>query len=61
MEEVLEQIWHCQSKFDRALADILVSQEMPWSKLAAHFGKPYPYILADKYDLVYRMLGCKKG
>lgn len=60
MGEVQEQIWHCPYQPDRELADILVGQAMPWKKLAAHFRKPYPYSLVDKYDLVYRLLGCKK-
>ena len=55
-----EVIWHCPCQPDRNLAEILVKQQMPWKELAEHYGKPYPYTLADKYDLVYRLLGCKK-
>lgn len=56
------QIWHCPCQPDRELADILVRTTKPdvWQKMAEHFGKPYPYTLADKYDLVYRLLGCKR-
>lgn len=57
-----QQIWHCPSELDRKLADMLVGN-LPshvWQQLGQHFGKGYPHTQADKYDLVYRLLGCKK-
>ena len=54
--------WHCPSEIGRELADILVKFHKPeyWRDLANHFGKPYPQTEADRYDLVYRLLGCKR-
>jgi len=58
--QLKEEIWHCPCQPDRELAELLVKMALPWKQLADHFGKPYPYSLADKYDLVYRLFGCKK-
>lgn len=62
MEQTQEQIWHCPSEPDRELAELLVRTFTApvWSDLAYHFKLGYPYTLADKFDLVYRLLGCKK-
>ena len=55
-------IWHCPSKVDRELAEILVECQTAeqWNAIAKHFGKEYPYTLPDKFDLIYRLFGCKK-
>lgn len=62
MQQTEEQIWHCPSEPDRKLAELLVGRldSVVWIKLALHFHKHYPNNLAEKYDLVYRLLGCKK-
>ena len=62
MEKTQEQIWHCPCEPDRELARILVRElkSDAWYRLAAHLGKPYPYTLAGKFDLIYRLMGCKK-
>lgn len=56
-----EEIWHCRCKADRELADILVRMFTAnvWVRLSKHFGEGYPLSLADKYDLAYRLIGCK--
>ena len=61
-KESQEQIWHCPSEADRELAALLVGfiNSEVWQQIANHLNKPYPFTLADKFDLVYRMLGCKK-
>lgn len=53
--------WHCESKVDRKLADILVHSisVQVWSKLSVHFNTEYPYHVEDKYHLVYKLMGCK--
>ena len=62
-EEKMNQseIWHCPSEPDREIAEILVRHQTPaqWEAIAKHFSRPYPVTLADKFDLIYRMLGCK--
>ena len=62
MEQTQEQIWHCPCQPDRELAEILVKHLGfdTWFRLSAYFGKPYPHSLAEKYDLIYRLMGCKK-
>ena len=62
MQQTQEEIWHCPSEADRQLAIVLVAQlnQVAWLTLAVYFDKGYPYSLANKYDLVYRLLGCKK-
>ena len=62
MEQTQEEIWHCPSEPDRELAALLVGKltNDAWLSLARHYSKPYPFTLAEKFDLVYRMLGCKK-
>ena len=57
----MQEIWHCPSEPDRALADILVRVTgfEAWWQLAIRFNQPYPNTLAGKYDLAYRLLGCK--
>ena len=62
MEQTQEEIWHCPNEPDRELAALMVGCLKPniWHQIAQHFQKPYPYTLAEKFDLVYRLLGCKK-
>ena len=62
MQQTQEQIWHCPCQPDRELADILVHQFSfeVWRKIATRFGKGYPHLLAEKYALIYRLIGCKK-
>ena len=60
--KITAEVWHCPSKSDKELAEILVRHQTAtqWYAIAKHFGKEYPYTLADKFDLIYKMLGCKK-
>jgi len=55
-------IWHCKCETDRKLAELLVKHidDRTWVQLAKHFGKPYPYAEPARYDLVYRLMGCKQ-
>jgi hypothetical protein len=57
-----DNIWHCPSSADRELAEILVRHQTPaqWQAIANYFKKDYPTTLVEKFDLIYRLLGCKK-
>jgi len=52
--------WHCQA--DKDLADILVRMLSAnvWVRLSKHFNTGYPLSAVDKYDLIYRLIGCKR-
>jgi len=60
--EVGMEIWHCPSPVDKKIADLLVEilDREVWDKLSLVLNEPYPLSLAEKYDLIYKLLGCKK-
>jgi len=60
--EVGMEIWHCPSPADKELASLLVEtlDSRAWNKLRLALNEPYPSTLAEKYDLIYKLLGCKK-
>ncbi len=57
----MSKIWHCPADIDKQLAEIMVGSlgSRQWKSLSDKYHKNYPVTMADKYDLVHRMLGCK--
>lgn len=53
--------WHCPCPADKDLVNLLVRilTANVWVRLSKHFNTGYPLSVADKYDLVYRLVGCK--
>lgn len=54
-------IWHCSCQPDRYLAKTLNGylSDRELRLLAEKLGRPVPTCLADRYDIIYRIIGCK--